>query len=118
VEKALDQLAQIQRPPATSGAELPLFLAEGSFREAYLRLLVARNATLREAAAAAGVPYRSFQRMLNTYGIRRSNPRRGDESDSPIGGSEWPSWRTSQPRNDKPTAKSLAANKESTDEYH
>jgi hypothetical protein len=73
-KKALDALAEVPQPAACTASGLhPLFSAESSFREAYLRMLVARYPTLREAATAAGVPYRSFQRMLTTYGIRRAD---------------------------------------------
>jgi len=73
-KKALDALAEVPPPEPWGASDLhPLFSAETAFRESYLRMLVARNSTLREAATAAGVPYRSFQRMLTTYGIRRGD---------------------------------------------
>jgi hypothetical protein len=72
--RALDALAKVPPPVPCSASSLhPLFGAESSFRETYLRMLVARNSTLREAAAAAGIPYRSLLRMLTTYGIRRED---------------------------------------------
>lgn len=78
---ARSALAETPPPLRRNSPEIhPLFTAESSFREAYLRLLVARSATVREAAAAAGVPYRSFQRMLTTYGIHRATgPGHGNQ---------------------------------------
>ena len=61
-------------PPDPPGAapllqDLPLHVAETRFREAYLRLLLARHGSRRRAAEHARVPYRSFCAMLRKLGM-------------------------------------------------
>jgi hypothetical protein len=48
---------------------LPLSVAEGRFREAYLRALMAKAGSRAQAAKGAGVPYRTLCYMLERYGI-------------------------------------------------
>jgi len=51
------------------GHALRLHVAEATFRETYLRLLLAEHGSRRKAAAAAGLPYRSFCDMVRRAGI-------------------------------------------------
>jgi hypothetical protein len=51
------------------GHAFRLHAAEASFRETYLRLLLAEHGSRRKAAAAAGLPYRSFCDMVRRAGI-------------------------------------------------
>lgn len=53
--------------PKASGVRL--HAAETSFREMYLRSLLAEHGSRRKAAEEAGVPYRSFCEMLRKLGI-------------------------------------------------
>jgi DNA-binding NtrC family response regulator len=53
------------------GALTPLPRAEQSFREAYLRSLLAHTTNRREAAERAGVPYTTLVSMLKKFGLSR-----------------------------------------------
>jgi hypothetical protein len=53
------------------GALAPLPRAEQSFREAYLRSLLAHTTNRREAAERAGVPYTTLVSMLKKCGLSR-----------------------------------------------
>jgi len=55
--------------PLLASDVLPLSVAEGRFREAYLRALMARAGSRAQAAKGAGVPYRTLCYMLERYGI-------------------------------------------------
>jgi hypothetical protein len=69
----VDALARRPAPPGLTlknrRPAVSLHLAETRFRENYLRLLLAENGSRREAAAQAGVPYRSFCEMLRKLDI-------------------------------------------------
>jgi len=53
-----------------AGAEnMNLHVAETQFRETFLRSVLAEHGSRRQAAKAAGVPYRSFCEMLRKLGI-------------------------------------------------
>ncbi len=56
-------------PQAGRGHALRLHAAEATFRETCLRLLLAEHGSRRKAAAAAGLPYRSFCDMVRRAGI-------------------------------------------------
>jgi hypothetical protein len=72
-------LAKASRPgPPADGvvaATLPLFEAEGRFREAYLRALLALSGSRRAAAERARVPYRTFCKMLEKAGVQPARER-------------------------------------------
>jgi hypothetical protein len=67
-------------PDTAPDSELPLglFQAEQKFRSTYIRLLLARSATRREAADKARVAYRTFCHILEKLGIS-SRKARGQE---------------------------------------
>jgi hypothetical protein len=58
-----------QLDPLLGSDFLPLSVAEGRFREAYLRALMAKAGSRAQAAKGAGVPYRTLCYMLERYGI-------------------------------------------------
>jgi hypothetical protein len=55
--------------PLVDPTPVPLSTAEVRFREAYLRALVAQAGSRNEAAALAGIPYRTLCYMLERYGL-------------------------------------------------
>ncbi|MDX2023446.1 MAG: hypothetical protein SF187_24635 [Deltaproteobacteria bacterium] len=61
--------AHFGRADASSSAGKPLFVAESQFREAYLKALLAKSKTKRQAAEMAGLPYRTLCQMLATFRI-------------------------------------------------
>jgi hypothetical protein len=72
--RAQRTLASLPLPPpeqpAAFEAPLPaLFEAEQRFREAYVRRLMASGCSRKEAAARAGVPYRTLCSILATIGL-------------------------------------------------
>lgn len=63
-------LGEVPRPdPLLRPDVLPLSVAEGRFREAYLRAMMATAGSRARAAKGAGIPYRTFCYMLERYGI-------------------------------------------------
>lgn len=71
-------LAAFARRPAStpphwkaqsSGRSMRLHAAETLFRESFLRGVLAEHGSRRDAAEAAGVPYRSFCEMLRRLGV-------------------------------------------------
>ena len=51
------------------GAPLPLPIAEGRFREGYIRAILARSGNRARAARQAGIPYRTMCKILQTMDI-------------------------------------------------
>jgi hypothetical protein len=68
--QAAGLLPRVPAETAASSKVVPLRLAEGSFRESYLRSVLAIAGSRRRAARLAQVPYRTFNEM-----VRKSLPR-------------------------------------------
>lgn len=80
---SLSDLSAAPAPPRLEGhgpeealVPLPLYEAERRFREGYLTWLLSSTRTLGEAAAKAGLPYRTLSQMIAKLGIRtRARPK-------------------------------------------